>query len=66
MKCRMPTPLEKQASDRKKGRELIKQLRENGLTDKDIAAKLGVPYEKWTKFLWQIGMPFKDYPKRES
>lgn len=66
MKARIPTPLEKLSAERRKGRELIKQLREKGITDEEIAKKLGVPYSKWEKFLWQIGMPFKDYPKKHS
>lgn len=68
MKCRIPTPLERLAADRKKGRELIEQLRSQGYSDEDIAKKLGVPYDKWNRFLWQIGFPVaRDFPKtRES
>lgn len=67
MKCRIPTPLERQAADRRKGRELIEQLRTQGYSDEDIAKKLGVPMSKWTKFLWQIGMPVaRDFPKSDK
>lgn len=66
MKARIPTPLERQAADRAKGRDLIRKLRSDGYSDEQIASKLGVPYSKWIKFLWQIGMPFKEYPERKS
>jgi site-specific recombinase XerC len=56
MKARIPTPLEQLNAQRTKGRELIKKLRDQGYNDETIAKKLGVPYEKWGKFLWQIGM----------
>lgn len=65
MKCRIPTPLEKLQTERRKGRDLIRDLRKNGMTDEDIAKKLGVPYSKWMKFLWQIGMPFDEYPEKK-
>ena len=67
MKCRIPTPLERQAADRRKGRELIEQLRTQGYSDEDIAKKLGVPMSRWTAFLWQIGMPVaRDFPKSDK
>lgn len=66
MKCRLPNPIETLEQQRAKGRELIRQLREKGYSDKEIAKKLGVPEEKWTKFLLQIGMPFKEYPKKDT
>ena len=66
MKCRLPNPIETLEQQRAKGRELIRQLREKGYSDKEIANKLGVPEEKWTKFLLQIGMPFKEYPKKDT
>ena len=66
MKARIPTPLERQAEQRRKGRDLIRQLREKGMTDEEIAGKLGVPFAKWKKFLWQIGMPFDEYPKKNK
>ena len=68
MKARIPTPLERLQDQRKKGRELIENMRAQGLSDEDIAKKLGVPFRKWAQFLWQIGMPlssknknFKDF-----
>lgn len=66
MKARIPTPLERQAEQRRKGRELIRQLRAQGMADRDICEKLGVPQSKWMKFLWQIGMPFDEWPKEEK
>lgn len=66
MKARIPTPLERQAEQRRKGRDLIRQLREKGMSDEEIAEKLGVPFTKWKKFLWQIGMPFDEYPKKNK
>lgn len=65
MKCRIPTPLEKLQTERRKGRDLIRDLRKKGMTDEEIAKKLGVPYSKWMKFLWQIGMPFEEYPEKK-
>lgn len=65
MKCRIPTPLEKLQTERRKGRDLIRDLRKKGMTDEEIANKLGVPYSKWMKFLWQIGMPFEEYPEKK-
>lgn len=62
MKARIPTPLERLSTERKKGRELIRQLRQQGMKDEEIAKKLSVPFSKWKKFLWQIGMPFDEYP----
>lgn len=62
MKARIPTPLERLSTERKKGRELIRQLRKQGMKDEEIAKKLGVPFSKWKRFLWQIGMPFDEYP----
>ena len=56
MKARVPTPLERLNIQRTKGREVITTLRNQGLSEEEIAKKLGVPYEKWKKFLWQIGM----------
>jgi hypothetical protein len=32
------------------------------MKDEEIAKKLGVPFSKWMKFLWHIGMPFNEYP----
>lgn len=66
MKARIPTPLEKLNTERRKGRDLIRDLRSKGFTDEDIAKKLGVPFSKWKKFLWQIGMPFDEYPKEKE
>jgi hypothetical protein len=66
MKARIPTPLERLAEQRRKGRDLIRQLRAQGLADSDICKKLGVPESRWKKFLWQIGMPFDEYPKKET
>lgn len=66
MKARVPTPLERQAEQRRKGRELIKQLRAQGMEDTEICRRLGVPEDKWLKFLWQIGMPFEDWPKKNE
>lgn len=65
MKCRIPTPLEKLQTERRKGRDLIRDLRKKGMPDEEIAKKLGVPYSKWMKFLWQIGMPFEEYPEKK-
>lgn len=65
MKCRIPTPLEKLQTERRKGRDLIRDLRKKGMTDEEIAKKLGVPYSKWMKFLWRIGMPFEEYPEKK-
>jgi hypothetical protein len=66
MKARIPTPLERQSEQRRKGRDLIRSLRDKGIPDSEICRKLGVPESKWLKFLWQIGMPFDEWPKKES
>lgn len=63
MKCRMPTPEETLNQQREKGRNLIRQLREKGYSDNEICKKLGVPEEKWKRFLLQIGMPFEEFKK---
>lgn len=62
MKARIPTPLDRLQTERAKGRDLIRELRNKGMKDEEISKKLGVPYSKWMKFLWQIGMPFNEYP----
>lgn len=66
MKARIPTPLEKLNAERAKGRDLIRDLRAKGMKDDEIAKKLGVPFTKWKKFLWQIGMPFDEYPENPA
>jgi hypothetical protein len=59
MKARIITPERKLESDRKKGRELINDLRGKGWSDDRIAGALGVPFNKWKQFLINIGMnPF--------
>lgn len=59
MKARIITPEKKLESDRKKGRELINDLRNKGWSDDRIAGALGVPFNKWKQFLINIGMnPF--------
>lgn len=63
MKARIPTPLDRLNAERAKGRDLIRELRNKGMKDEEIAKKLGVPFSKWKQFLWQIGMPFKEYPE---
>lgn len=67
MKARIPTPEERQKSMRKKGRELIEELRGKGWSDERIANALGVPYTKWKQFLINIGMnPFIKSKKPEE
>ena len=56
-----------QESMRKKGRELIDNLRDKGWSDDKIAESLGVPYSKWKQFLINIGMnPFVKHHKKEE
>ena len=55
-----------QESMRKKGRELIDNLREQGWSDDKIAESLGVPFSKWKQFLINIGMnPFVKHNKKQ-
>lgn len=58
MKARIPPkkptmPLEQQ---REKGKALIEKLRKEGLSDEDIARKIGVPVEMMPRFIKHIGL----------
>jgi hypothetical protein len=66
MKCRLPTPEERLKQQREKGRNLIRQMREKGYSDKEICEKLGVPKDRWNRFLIQIGMPFAELKDKKS
>ena len=59
MKARIPDEASIQNVNRRKGRELIANLRNKGWSDDRIADALGVPHRMWKQFLINIGMnPF--------
>lgn len=59
MKARIPDEKSIQQINRRKGRELIDNLRNKGWSDDRIADALGVPHRLWKQFLINIGMnPF--------
>ena len=59
MKARIPDEESIQRVNRRKGRELIDNLRSKGWSDDRIADALGVPRRMWKQFLINIGMnPF--------
>ena len=67
MKARIPDEASIQNVNRRKGRELIANLRNKGWSDDRIADALGVPHRMWKQFLINIGMnPFVENTMPES